>query len=206
MSFEGKYSAPGWYYSFPPSEELQEHISRFQQSKWEGKALDLGAGEGRDSIFLADSGFSVTAVDSSFSGMAKLAEYARQRALNIRTITSPVLDFDIAADTWNLINAVTIIDHLDFDSGQILCERIYKGLKQGGLLFAEVFTVDDPACSGAGLISETGSAIQYFFKPNELSSRFSNLKVIRYEEKFEIDRSHGPVHHHAVAIILAEKK
>src|ERR1051325_5565980 len=47
--------------------------------------LDLGCGEGRNALFLAERGFDVTAVDVSEHGVNKLRLLASQRGLNVRT-------------------------------------------------------------------------------------------------------------------------
>src|SRR5689334_3979237 len=46
--------------------------------------LDLGCGEGRNALFLAERGFDVTAVDISEHGIGKLRSQAAQRGLQVR--------------------------------------------------------------------------------------------------------------------------
>ncbi len=51
----------------------------------QGYATDLGCGEGYDALYLAESGFSVTAVDISDAALDSLARSARARRLDIAT-------------------------------------------------------------------------------------------------------------------------
>src|SRR2546429_8271195 len=46
-----------------------------------GRALDLGTGEGRNAIWLAERGWRVTAVDFSAVGLAKAAKPAEKRGV-----------------------------------------------------------------------------------------------------------------------------
>ena len=46
--------------------------------------LDLGCGEGRDSVFFAGLGAAVTGVDLSTDGLAKARRLARQRGVRVR--------------------------------------------------------------------------------------------------------------------------
>ena len=57
-----------------------------------GRALDLGAGDGRNAAFLAQHGFAVEAVDLSATAVAKLSSLARRTGLDIRAAaTEPSL-------------------------------------------------------------------------------------------------------------------
>lgn len=47
------------------------------------KLIDLGAGEGRDSIFFSSHGFDVTAVDASEPGLEKIRRWAEEENLKI---------------------------------------------------------------------------------------------------------------------------
>jgi len=65
--------------------------------KPEQTVLDIGAGQGRDALFIARLGHSVTAVDLSPSGMMQLQEDADQEELNIKTHIVDVCEFTPSA-------------------------------------------------------------------------------------------------------------
>ena len=48
-----------------------------------GRAVDLGTGEGRNAIWLAERGWQVTAVDFSAVGLARAARLAAERAVSV---------------------------------------------------------------------------------------------------------------------------
>jgi len=63
-------------------------------------ALDLGCGAGRDTKYLLEQGFHVTAVDNDPHAIALLAHLPRH---NLRLVQSSFQDF--AYETYDLINA-----------------------------------------------------------------------------------------------------
>lgn len=56
-------------------------------------ALDLAAGEGRNAIWLAEQGWSVTAIDFSAIGLAKARSLAESRGVRIETIVADVTTY-----------------------------------------------------------------------------------------------------------------
>jgi hypothetical protein len=63
-----RYSAYDFVYGVAPNEFLASMADRLPAS---GRALDIGAGEGRNALFLATRGLSVLAVDQSKVGIQK---------------------------------------------------------------------------------------------------------------------------------------
>ncbi|MCL5076577.1 MAG: class I SAM-dependent methyltransferase [Actinobacteria bacterium] len=55
-----------------------------------GSAVDLGAGEGRNSLWLASQGWDVTAVDLSDVALERLRSYAEEQNLFLTTIVSDI--------------------------------------------------------------------------------------------------------------------
>lgn len=51
-----------------------------------GRALDVGAGEGADALWLAERGWAVTAADISGNALARLAAEARRRSLDVECL------------------------------------------------------------------------------------------------------------------------
>jgi SAM-dependent methyltransferase len=70
-----------------------------------GRALDLAAGEGRNAVWLAEHGWTVTAVDFADEAIAKgrrLAE-ARQVAHALRWVAADLRDYEPAAQQHDLV-------------------------------------------------------------------------------------------------------
>lgn len=203
--FNRAYQRPDLLFGDKPSEELSDFLDT---NPVKGAALDLGCGDGRDTIPLLRRGLAVTAVDHSPDAIRKLVSRAESmgdmaRALHvevgdIRTWNWPVEKFD-------LIVAVTILDHITKDELLPVVERMVRAAGPDAVLFVEVHTVDDPGVTGEGPVSEFASEIRHYFARNELLDLFrSCARILRYEEKAEWDHAHGPPHKHGVAVLLGK--
>jgi SAM-dependent methyltransferase len=99
-----------------------------------GKALDLGMGLGRNSIFLAQKGWDVTGIDLSDVGIRAAQERARGLGVQVKAVVADVNRFELGKDQWDL---VCILYFLIDERMPNLYERIAKGLKPGGFVVIE---------------------------------------------------------------------
>ncbi len=69
-----------------------------------GRALDVGAGEGADALWLAEQGWQVTACDIASTALARLADEAGRRGLAVRCLRTDATDADaFHPDTYDLV-------------------------------------------------------------------------------------------------------
>ena len=68
-----------------------------------GRALDLGAGEGRNAVWLADRGWEVTAVDFSAAGLDKGRRLAGARGLAIDWVHADLRDYQPGEGSFQLV-------------------------------------------------------------------------------------------------------
>lgn len=189
------------------SEELKDFILT---TKLRGNALDIGCGDGRDTLFLANVGFFITALDLSNVALEKLKRFAESIGIGkkINTVNCDVRVWDFPRFHFDLVTSAVCLDHITKEDLLPLFEKIVMSLKPGGIIFFEVHTVDDP---GFGIVpgkaSELSNMILHYFQHNELLKLVEQeFEIIRYEEKVEEDKSHGKVHFHGFANVLARKK
>jgi SAM-dependent methyltransferase len=81
----------------PPWPLLVQAVSLLAHRKY---ALDLGCGAGRDTRFLLEQGFAVTAVDNNPHAIALLADFPRDR---LRAVHASFEAFEF--ETFDLVNA-----------------------------------------------------------------------------------------------------
>lgn len=92
--------APMW--SGNPNGTLVAEVSTLQP----GTALDVGAGEGGDAIWLAEQGWAVTANDISANALARVADEARRRGLTIECCHADANARDpFGGATYDLVSA-----------------------------------------------------------------------------------------------------
>lgn len=157
-----------------PEPIMNTFPNRFLASSLEGlkpgRALDIGMGQGRNSLYLASLGWDVTGVDISAKGIEIASKEATARKVKLNAVQAEFSTFDLGTDQWDLIAEIyehgLVVDHAD---------RVVKSLRPNGLLVVEGFHKD---VNDVGL---TGQAIG--FEVNELLKAFApRLRIIRYEE------------------------
>ena len=102
------------------------------QERKPGVALDIGMGQGRNSIYLATQGWDVTGFDPSSEGIRIARSNATQAGVKIRALVARDDEFDYGSNRWDLI-LMTYIRDLD----QKDAERFWKALKPGGMVVYE---------------------------------------------------------------------
>ncbi|HEY0775556.1 MAG TPA: class I SAM-dependent methyltransferase, partial [Nocardioidaceae bacterium] len=101
-----------------------------------GRAIDVAAGEGRNSIWLAERGWDVTAVDFSQAGLDKGSELQARRGgpeLRIDWVRADVVEDDLGRGLYDL--AVVAYLQLPADRRRTAVRRTFASLKDGGTLF-----------------------------------------------------------------------
>jgi SAM-dependent methyltransferase len=68
-----------------------------------GRAIDLGAGEGRNAIWLAERGWQVTAVDFSAVGLARAARLAAGRGVSVEWVHADLMAWQPAPEGYDLV-------------------------------------------------------------------------------------------------------
>lgn len=195
-----------FYYGLDVRPEFSDYIS--SKPLVDKLGLDLGCGEGRYAIFLALNGCQVIGVDRSRAGLDKLEQIASSESLPIRTRLMDVGNFTFTENSYDIIVAATILDHLDTGLRSRIVDGIKTSLKPGGVLYANVFTVEDPGYQiekKADDISDTSVFMAHYFEHDELRSVFQGLDICYYYEGMEEDLTHGSPHAHGWACMLAKK-
>lgn len=155
---------------FPYKTEHNAFLESMAQGRKPGTALDVGMGRGRNSLFLASTGWQVTGVDISDEGLRIAADESKRAGLKYTAVLQDFSAFDVGTARWDLIAGVYMGDLMISEAS-----RLVTGLKPGGLLVIENFArdVNQPARVG-------GAPLGYAV--NQLLSVYSTLRVRRYED------------------------
>jgi tellurite methyltransferase len=150
-----------------------------------GKALDLACGTGRNAIWLAQHGWSVTAVDGAPTAIEILRHRASEANLRIESVAADLEkgEYSIAPSNFDL---VTICYYLQLN----LFETAKQGVKPGGILLSIVH------------ILEPGEPPQpHRLAPCKLQDFFQGWRILHLYE----GKPNDSAHHHAVAEIVAQR-
>ena len=169
-------------------------------------AVDIGAGEGRNSLYLASVGFDVTAIEPSVVGARKIASRANEAGLHIHVVNS---DFISAAGDLRdvgFIVALTSLEHMEYDYLCKAVDEMKRILASDGYIYVVGFTEDDPGYKrDYENASECSHFIKHYFKKGELKQFFSDFEILEYSEYTKLDDTHGPIHYHGKVKLFARK-
>jgi SAM-dependent methyltransferase len=135
--WDERFKEVGYYYGTEPNDFLKANINVF---KPKGNILCLAEGEGRNSVFLAQHGFRVTAVDGSQAGFVKLHQLAKERGVHVETKVSDLADFNFGEKQWDGI--VSIWCHLPKELLVKVLQNSVRSLSSGGVILIEAYTPD----------------------------------------------------------------
>ncbi len=132
-----------------------------------GKALDVGMGQGRNALYLAQQGWDVTGFDPAEKAVAAAQDQARGLGVKLTALVLRDDQFDFGEEQWDLVV-------LSYVGARHLTTRVYDALRPGGLVVVEGFHRDatKTASIGGGVV----------FDSNELLKLFDRFRVVRYED------------------------
>ena len=169
----------------------------------EFRALDLGCGVGRNSIpvaqYLGRIPCRVDCVDILELAIEKLNENARQYGVagSIQGIVSSIDDYEIKADSYDLIMAVSALEHIA--SREAFEEKlidIRNGVRIGGavcLIVNSGVTEHDKA-TGEELHPQFEVNLPTLEMQHLLEETFAGWKIMKHtvvHQKYDIPRQHG---------------
>jgi tellurite methyltransferase len=201
--YDKMYSGDMLYWGETPSDLVRQ----FAELAPEGRALDLGMGEGRDVLYLAQLGYDVTGVELSGPGIARCQQRANELGREIKTVCADVRAYEIPARRYAIIVCNALFQFIDKKDARKLVGRIANGLKKGGIFLCQTFTIDDPYYKvhrrkskeiAAGVFRDGAGNIFSLYGYGELLQLCSELRPIYYREYDFYDTLHQPAHWHGV--------
>ena len=129
-AWDERYAGPDLVWGTGPNCFVAEELAALPP----GRAIDLGTGEGRNAIWLAERGFTVTAVDFSQVGLARAAGLAAERGVSVDWVHADLLDYRPAPGRYDLVLIAYI--QLPADRLTALARTAATALAPGGTLLA----------------------------------------------------------------------
>ncbi|MCL6578990.1 MAG: class I SAM-dependent methyltransferase [Candidatus Bathyarchaeota archaeon] len=209
--FEKLYAETACKWGLKPDSVLVHFLELFPR----GFALDLGMGEGRNAIFLAEKGFDVKGVDVSKTAVDRCLQLAKERNVVIDAQVGDLRNFEISEEKYSLIVAAgASLNFLKKSEMEELATKMKRGVQKGGFIFISVVSTDDPfyrklraqqACTEKNTfyVSRMGTYVHYFTY-NEIKKLFKDMQTILLLKGLELD-FHDTPHYHGIIYYLGKK-
>ncbi len=180
-----------------------------------GKILDLGMGEGRNALFLAERGFNIEGIDLSKTAIERCLQLAKDRNIDIEAHVGDFRDFRIPTNRYSLIMSTgASLNFLKRNEIETIIDRMRKGVVKGGFIYVSVISTSDPQCekskSQQTPVEESTffvhriRAYVHYFSYEEIKKLFSGFQTIIHLEGLELD-FHDRPHYHGMIYYLGKK-
>ena len=128
QKWNDRYSSEEYYFGKEPNDFFKEEIDKLQP----GKALFIGDGEGRNSVYAAKIGWSVDSIDISDVGKNKAEKLASENKVKINYLLADALEFNYPVENYDLV--AVIYFHVDENFREQIHNQFIDTLKSRGRL------------------------------------------------------------------------
>ena len=157
-------------------------------------ALAVADGEGRNSVFMAELGLQVVAMDSSSVALEKARRLAAERGVDVDFRLADLRDWDWEADRFDVVAAI-FIQFADPLFRAEIFDGLERALKPGGLLLLHGYTPVQVEYGTGGPPNP-----EQMYTRQMLAGRFAAWDIIRLEE-YEAELQEGTGHSGLSALI-----
>jgi 2-polyprenyl-3-methyl-5-hydroxy-6-metoxy-1,4-benzoquinol methylase len=158
------------YESATQAGQASEVLQRYQHLLPEsGHSLDLACGLGANALLLAQHGLTTEGWDASGTALRKLAEFAAERGLNVKTRQRNVEECPPQAEAFDVIVVSNFLHRATFP-------QLLAALRPGGLLYYQTFIKDKSPDIGP-------TSPEFLLDMNELLRLATGLRILAYHEE-----------------------
>lgn len=125
--------------SWPPSEFAEKAYSIIK-NKGLKDILDIGSGKGRDSLFFAEKGLGVTAVDISDIALKMIQE----KNPRIKCFSGDITEIEFPDNSFDVIYGHLILHYFNHADLANIIKKIHRILRRDGYVFIKCKSVEDP--------------------------------------------------------------
>ena len=136
-NYEKWYEGDDYYWGTEPGSFLDELISLCPPSK-DKKVLDIGCGEGKDAVYMAEKGYDVSAFDLTENGIRKTIALAQTKGVKINAYVDDINTFDIS-EQYDIIYSTGTVQYLFDENKEDFFKKLEKITKSDGIVFINVF-------------------------------------------------------------------
>ena len=197
IDYDREYSRIPDYFGSEPEELLTQHVHLIDDSL---PVLDIGAGQGRHSFYLACRNYRVIAIDPSQVAVDGINRIVEKEKLPIDAKALTFEDLYTDPESFSAVVVCGLIQMIDWDKIKLLIKRIDNWLAPGGYLFITAWTIADSSYEihqikskpiGKNSFRTPAGQVYTFLEKNELKSIFSGYEPVYYHEGWGKWHTHG---------------
>ena len=189
--WDEKFAKYDFMFGTAPAQGLVRHVAQLHPN---GKTLAVADGEGRNSVYLAEQGFAVHAMDSSKVGIEKAKRLCAERAVHVDYELADIFTYDWPQDAYDNVVAI-FIQFAPPESWPQIFNGMMRALRKGGVLYLHGYTPKqiDYGTGGPPLAS-------HLYTKEDLAHHFAAMDI-RLNHAYEAELDEGPGHKGQSALI-----
>jgi 2-polyprenyl-3-methyl-5-hydroxy-6-metoxy-1,4-benzoquinol methylase len=192
--WDERYSNDEFAYGEQPNNYLKEQLEKLTV----GTILFPAEGEGRNAVFAAKLGWTVSAFDISIEGKNKALQLGKTNNVSIDYQVGELQTLDYNAEQFDAI--ALIYAHFPADIKSLYHKALDKYLRKNGIVIFEAFSKKHIDYISKNEKVGGPKDIESLFSIDEIKSDFSNYEIIELIEK-EIELNEGLFHNGKGSVI-----
>lgn len=181
--WDKRFMEDSYVYGTEPNVFLKETHKKLNIT---GNALAIAEGEGRNAVYLAQSGMDVTAWDYSKEGLIKTEKLAKDNGVSVHTELVDLNEANWEKNKWDEL--VCIFGHFPEELRDKTLNGVKDAVKPGGYFISEVYsTFQLPYKSGGP------QDLELLYSPEEFLRVFSDWRIVHFFMG-EVERQEGELH------------
>ncbi len=195
------YTGKEFYWGREPNDFARKALEFLPDARVEGqlRAIDLGAGEGRDAVLFASRGVETLALDIAPNALEKARRLAREKGVRLETNRGDVNEVRFSRP-FDLVYSIGAIQYIEPQKRAARFEHFKEGTNPGGIHALFAF-VDDPRLPPA---PDWGPG-EHIYHPGELPGYYAGWGLLHFQSLVFDDDSAGIPHKHAAEEYVFEK-
>lgn len=211
MDYDQAYRGTARYFGSAPDPLLEKWVTCLESRR---PVLDVGCGQGRNSVYLARHGLSVHAVDPSPVAIGQLERRISEEKLAIHTVCAGFSEANLKHDDYGGVLLFGLVQELEWPVIGSLTEFCRQHLAAGGLLLVTAFSTLDPIYPyhhrtwrsiGHNSYRSPEGGIRTYLEPDQILELFDGYDVLHHWEGLGPEHRHGdgpPERHGRVEAVL----
>lgn len=165
--WDERYGVEEYVYGKEPNLFLKQNVNSIPK----GNVLCVADGEGRNGVWLAKQGYSVTSIDFSPKAIVKINSLAQENNVSINTFCADLLKYDFGNDKYDGI--ISIFSHFNIVDTNKLHSKYFNALKLNGVFFMEAFAKEQLPLNTGG-----PKNIELLYNTEDIKNSFSDSKIV----------------------------
>lgn len=186
-----------YLFGVAPCRFLEAHRHLFDTG---ATALSVADGEGRNSVWMAEQGLAVTALEISPVALEKARRLARGRGVEVNLVQADMLTMPWPPAVFDFVVGI-FIQFVGPDEREVQFARLKQAVRPGGLILLHGYTPKQIEYKTGG-----PSAVENLYTTAFLRRAFADFEILELREyEDDLTEGHGHRGHSAVIDLIARR-